>query len=111
MSLARRFYNILVDVLHDTHDLEAGAGILRTDRAIARRFNVSESTVKNWRRGKHSHAGQATTGAIIAQCEHIAPQYVPDLQFIDRLSHGANEVKLAAELLVEQLSSQVLEQG
>ncbi|MHB8629430.1 MAG: hypothetical protein ACYDBJ_22835 [Aggregatilineales bacterium] len=111
MSLARRFYDVLVDVLHDTHDLEAGAGILRTDRTIAKRFDVSESTVKNWRRGKHSHAGKATTDKIVAICSQIAPTYVPDLQFIDRLGHGAHEVKLAAEMLVEQLSTHVFEHG
>ncbi len=36
---------------------------------------------------------------------------MPDLQFIDRLGHGVHEVKLAAEMLVEELSAHIFERG
>lgn len=111
MSLARRFYNVLTDVLYETQDLKAGASLLQTDRVMAERFGLSESTTRNWRRGKHSQIAPATASAIIATCNRIAPHRVSDLEFIDRLSRGVHEVRAAAEALVDQLESIVLANG
>jgi hypothetical protein len=111
MSLARRFYDILTEILYEIHDLEAGASLLHTDRAMAQRFSISESTARNWRRGKHSQIAHATAASIISQCKRIAPQRVSDLEFIDRLSRGAHEIKAAAEMLVGQLEGHILEKG
>jgi hypothetical protein len=111
MSLARRFYNLLADVLYDAQELGAGASLLQTDRVMARRFHISESTARNWRRGKQGHIAPATSSSIIAICQQIAPNRVSDLEFIDRLSRGVHEVRAAAEALVTQLESLVLENG
>ncbi|MCC7206021.1 MAG: hypothetical protein IT323_01860 [Anaerolineae bacterium] len=111
MSLTRRFYDILAEILHETQDLGAGASLLQTDRVMAERFAISESTARNWRRGKSGQIAPATARAIIARCRELAPQRVSDLQFIDQLSRGAHEVKLAAETLVNQLESHVLSNG
>ncbi len=111
MSLARRFYNVLADVLYDTQDLKAGASLLQTDRVMASQFQISESTARNWRRGKHSRIASATAQSVISRCRRIAPSRVADLEFIDQLSRGAHEVSAAAEGLVNQLESIVLENG
>jgi hypothetical protein len=111
MALARRFYDTLAAVLYDTQDLKAGASLLQTDRVMAQRFEVSESTTRNWRRGKHTQIAPKTAAAIVATCERIAPYRVPELLFIDRLSRGVHEVKAAAEDLVAQLENYVLDRG
>lgn len=111
MALARRFYDILARALYDTQDLKAGASLLQTDRVMAQRFDVSESTTRNWRRGKHNQISPKTAAAIVAICERIAPHRVSELLFIDRLSRGVHEVKTAAEDLVMQLESYVLDRG
>ncbi|MBK8034600.1 MAG: hypothetical protein IPK17_34885 [Chloroflexi bacterium] len=111
MALARRFYDTLAAVLYDTQDLKAGASLLQTDRVMAQRFDVSESTTRNWRRGKHTQIAPKTAAAIVATCERIAPYRVPELLFIDRLSRGVHEVKAAAEDLVAQLENYVLDRG
>lgn len=108
MTLAKNLYNTLVEILEDTYDLPPGAGLLQSDRAIAQRFGVSESTSRNWRRGKHGQIAPSTMTSIIAICAQIAPERVPDLEFIDRLSRDAHEVRLAADTLVEQLNDEVL---
>jgi len=107
MCLARKFYQILIKVLYDVGDLDVGASLSQSDRIIAKRFGVSESTARNWRRCKHSQVASGTASSIIAQCERIAPQFVSDLEFVDRLSRGTQEIKLAAELLVDQMTAQV----
>lgn len=111
MSLARRFYNMLTDVLYETQDLKAGASLLQTDRVMAARFGLSESTTRNWRRGKHSHIAPTTASTVIHICRHIAPHRVSDLEFIDRLSRGVHEIRAAAEALVLELESIVLADG
>jgi hypothetical protein len=111
MCLAKRFYQVLVTVLIDINELEAGASLLQSDRAIAQRFSVSESTARNWRRCKHRVVAAGTAASIIRQCASLAPQYVPELEFIDRISRGTQEVRAAAELLVDQFESQVLADG
>jgi hypothetical protein len=110
MCLARRFYELLVEVLRHTQDLEAGASLAQCDRAIAKRFGVSESTARNWRRCKHSQVAQRTAESIITQCQKASPEHVPELEFIVRLSRGTQEVRLAAELLVDEFTRQVLGQ-
>src|SRR5579859_8237536 len=111
MSLAKRFYKILVEVLYEVNDLEAGASQLQADRAIARRFGVSESSARNWRRGKNTQVAPATANAIIAAFQQLNPARVPDLAFIDRLTRGTQEIKLATELLVDELSTQVFSEN
>lgn len=111
MSLAVRFYNILVDALRAVRELEADASLLHIDRVLSQRFNISESTVRNWRRGRHSQVAPATALAVTQICSHISPAHVAELEFIARLSRGVHEVRLAAELLVDQLSTHVLTGG
>lgn len=108
MTLAKNLYNTLVEILEDTYDMPPEAGLLQSDRAIAQRFGVSESTSRNWRRGKHGQIAPSTMASIIGICTEIAPERVPDLEFIDRLSRDAHEVRLAADTLVEQLNNEVL---
>lgn len=108
MSLSKKFYRILVEILQDTHELEAGASLLQSDRVIARRFSVAESTARNWRRGTNTQVSPAVSASIISICEQIAPNRVVDLQFIERLSRGVSEIRLAAEALVDELTSEVL---
>lgn len=108
MCLARKFYELLVEILHDAQDLEVGASLAQCDRAIAKRFGVSESTARNWRRCRHNQVAPGTAESITARCQQIAPQYVPDLEFIIRLSRGTQEIRLAAELLADRLTNQVL---
>ncbi|MBX3062268.1 MAG: hypothetical protein U0528_20705 [Anaerolineae bacterium] len=107
MTLAKNLYNTLVEILEDVRELPMGAGLLQADHAIALRFGVSESTARNWRRGKHSQLAPATMAAIIKVCNRIAPERVSDLEFIERLSRGAHEARLAADALVEQLNNQI----
>lgn len=111
MSLARQFYNVLRNVLYETNDLPAGASLLHTDRVMAERFGLSESTTRNWRRGRHGHIAPSTVTSVIATCEKLAPHSVSDLEFIGRLSRGVPEISAAAVTLVSQLESDVLENG
>src|SRR5437016_4249787 len=107
MCLARKFYNSLGEVLCSADDLVVGASLLQADRAIARRFGVSESTARNWRRCTNTVVSPAIVSSIIKECEQIAPARVADLEFIGRLSHGVHEIRLAVDNLVEELSNQV----
>jgi len=109
MVLAKNFYDILADILVETQQLNTGASLRQTDRVMAKCFGVSESTARNWRRGKHRQIAPATAKSIIAICEHVAPGRVSDLEFIARLSRGVNEVKAAAETLVSELEFYVFE--
>lgn len=111
MSLARQFYSVLTDILYETSDLPAGASLLHTDRVMAERFSLSESTTRNWRRGRHGHIAPSTVSSVIAICEKLAPHRVADLEFIGRLSRGVPEISAAAVALVLQLESSVLANG
>ncbi len=104
MCLASRMYGTLVEILTSTNHLEPGASLLQCDRVIAQQFDVAESTARNWRRCKHAHVAPATVAAIIARVATVAPNQAPQLEFLDRISRGVQEVKAAAERLVEQLS-------
>lgn len=107
MCLAQKFYYILVDALCDIGELDHGASLLHADRAISRRFGVSESTARNWRRCTNTVVSPAVALSVIAVCEKLAPARVPDLEFISRLSQGTLEIKMAADALVDELSEQV----
>ncbi len=107
MCLAQKFYYILVDALEDMGDLKTGASLLHADRAIARRFGVSESAARNWRRCTTTVISPGVAASIISVCARLAPAHVTDLEFIARLSHGTIEIKMAADALVDELSSQV----
>ncbi|MBP8972291.1 MAG: hypothetical protein KBH93_00335 [Anaerolineae bacterium] len=71
---------------------------------------MSESTARNWRRCKHSQLAIGTAESIIAECRQLSPEHVPALEFIVRLSRGTQEIRLAAEVLVDELTQQVLGQ-
>ncbi len=107
MCLAQKFYYILVDALEDTGDLEHGASLLHADRVIARRFSVSESAARNWRRCTTTVISPGVATSVIAICAKLAPARAPDLEFIARLSHGTMEIKMAADALVDELSTQI----
>ncbi len=107
MCLSQKFYKILVEILCDIHDLEPGASLLQADRVIARRFGVSESTARNWRRCTSTSVSPGVINSIIATCEKIAPARTADIEFIGRLSQGTQEIKIAADAIVEELTVQV----
>jgi hypothetical protein len=107
MCLARKFYHVLVEVLRKVHDLEPEDGLLRADRAIAQRFSVSESTARNWRRCTNAVVSPSVARSVITTCARVAPEFVPDLEFITHLSGGVPEVKRSADLIVDELSRQV----
>ncbi len=107
MSLTRKFYFTLVSVLEATQALKVGASLLQADQVIAQRFGVSESTARNWRRGRTLHISPAVVSRIIEQCAQVAPGYTRELEFIGRLSSSVQEVNGAAEALVEQLDEAV----
>lgn len=108
MCLSKEFYDVLVEILHDTQQVAAGASRLETDRAIARQFNVSTETARNWRRGMNKVVSPAVSASIIQICEKLSPRHVPTLEFIRNTSGDVQKVKLAAESVVEDITAQVL---
>ena len=111
MCLASKLYFLLVEILHQTHDLEAGASLLQADRAIAKRFGVSESAARNWRRCTSANVSPSVYNLIVQICSQIAPERLADLELLRRLSQGIHEVKLAADTLVDELDAQVYQEG
>lgn len=111
MSLTKNFYFTLVSTLKDVHELEVGASLIQSDQAIAHRFGISESTARNWRRGKTLHISPSLISKIVEMCSQIAPRRARDLEFIGRLSSSIQEVKLATEAVVDELDNQVFTQN
>ncbi|MCC7207411.1 MAG: hypothetical protein IT323_08900 [Anaerolineae bacterium] len=107
MSISRYLYNVLAEVLHDCRELAPNASLLQTDHAIVKHFGVSESTARNWRRGRYYQIAPSTLNSIVDVCNRLAPERVPDLEFVGRLLRGTQGLRQSAERLVDQLTSEV----
>lgn len=108
MSIAKKFYEILIDVLLDEKELVPGASLRLQDRTIAAYFNIAESTARNWRRGRNMQVSSSLGKAIIGQCTKLDSSHVEQLEFLLMLTEDAREIKLAAEYLVDELLKYVI---
>lgn len=108
-TLAQRAYGILEQTLEDIGDLEPGHGRRATDRAIAKRFAVSEATARNWRRGRQQHISARLGERIIDDVGELAPKHVARLRMLHDLAHRLDRIDRIAERLAVELGTHMNE--
>lgn len=105
ITLAQRAYLVLERVLEEIGDLEPGHGRRAADRAVGARFDVSEATARNWRRGRQQHVSARVGERLIAEVADLSPRHVERLQMLHDLAHRLDRIDRIAERLAAELSA------
>jgi|GEM_PF-978990 len=107
MSIAKRFYDTLFEILVDIDEITPSASLRQRDRIISKYFSISESTARNWRRGRNAQVSNSISKSIIEQCYKIDTSHYQKLQILSSLTSNVTELKQMSDRLVDEL----LEQG